>query len=578
VTVTPVEPDQRYDLGPILGRGGMGEVRLARDTRIDREVAVKLMHPDQRDPQTIARFFREAQIQGALEHPAVVPVHDLGIDPAGNPFFVMKRLAGVTLADVFANPTAKWPRRLLLARFVDICLAIELAHTRGIVHRDLKPANLMLGDFGEAYILDWGLARIISDTTIVVAALSGDHKAGETAAGALLGTPGYMAPEQIQSEEIGPGTDVFALGCVLYEVLAGKPALPRGVAALVVTLDSECHRPSTKAPTDREIPPELDDLCARATARERAARPSARELGEAVQAYLDGDRDLERRRELAAEHARRAEIELATAGDLARATAMAEAGRALALDPQNATAQTVLGHLLLEAPETFPAEALAAADAERIESRRAVVRLAVHVYRLVIVLGVGMIVFLNVVELWPIFIIIALAFASMFGSHWFANRKLPLRTPWMLVGLAVNCTMLGMSALVFGPLFVTPVFLIGSLASWLTQPWGYSSWVVVAAHCVPVFIVVALEALGLVPSTFQLDPHQVVLTSWVVELTPAATILVLTLSIAMQLLNTASLTLSNRRIQEHAQNRIHVQRWHLQQLLPRRKQDQESRR
>jgi len=578
VTADGTQPDDRYDLGPVLGRGGMGEVRLARDLRIDREVAVKLMRVEHRDPDTIARFFREAHIQGALEHPAVVPVHDLGIDRAGNPYFVMKRLAGITLADVLAQPErlAKWPRRLLLARLVDICLAIELAHTRGVVHRDLKPANLMLGDFGEAYVLDWGLARVVADTAIVVAPLSGDHRPGETAVGALLGTPGYMAPEQVQGAEIGPGTDVFALGCVLYEILAGTPALPRGTAALVVTLESKAHRPSAAAPPGA-IPPELDDLCAHATAADREARPSARELGETIQAYLDGDRDLERRRALASDHARLAEAAFGESGDDARARSMSEAGRALALDPAHPGAQAILGHLMLEAPRQLPAEALVAADAERAATRRTVVMYSAPLYLgVAILLGVALLV-LPVHEPAPVLIMIGLSLAISTIGYTIGSRPLPMKTRTYFVGLALNGVMLGVSALVFGPLFVAPVFVIGSLASWLAQPTTYGSWITVVFHVGPFLVAVTLEALGVVPATFRLQPHGIELTSWVVDLTPTAAIVVFVLSMISQLVNTVSITLTGRRAQEDAQNRIHAQRWHLQQLLPLRKQDQESR-
>jgi hypothetical protein len=548
----------------------MGVVRLARDMRVDREVAVKLMHPTQRDPQTIARFFREAQIQGALEHPAVVPVHDLGVDPDGNPYFVMKRLAGVTLGDVLERPAVaeKWPRRLLLARFVDVCLAVELAHTRGIVHRDLKPANLMLGDFGEAYILDWGLARIVGDTMAAVAPLTGERE-GDTVAGSLLGTPGYMAPEQVRGDEIGPGTDVFALGCVLFEILAGKPALPRGAAALAVTLEADKLRPSVLVP-QREIPPELDDLCARATSRDREARPTARELGEAIQAYLDGDRDLERRRELATAHARLAEAALAEPGDEARARAMREAGRALALDPESAVAQDVLGHLLLEAPAQVPAEAIAAADEERTATLRSVVRRSVPVYcGLAGLLGFALAV-LPVREPAPLVIMIVLALATATLALTLGVPSSSMRTWTYWVALLINAALLGMAALVFGPLFIAPVYVVGSLASWLTQPSAYPAWITISCHIIPFTLVIALESLGILPPTFHLGPHGIELTSWVIELTPTAAIVVFSLSVGSQLLTTSVITLTGRRTQEDAQNRIHVQRWHLQQLLPRR--------
>src|SRR5438552_2243942 len=128
---------ERFDLGPVLGRGGMGEVRLARDLRVDREVAIKLLR-GAAGPDAVARFLREARVQARLDHPAVVPVYDVGVDDEGVPYFAMKRLTGVTLQQVLETGDPRWPRRQLLARFVDVCLAIELAHTRGVIHRDLK--------------------------------------------------------------------------------------------------------------------------------------------------------------------------------------------------------------------------------------------------------------------------------------------------------------------------------------------------------------------------------------------------------------------------------------------------------
>jgi serine/threonine protein kinase len=155
---------RRYRFGEVIGVGGMGEVVLAHDEHIDRDVAVKRIRSAVPSPEQRARFVREARVQGGLEHPAVVPVHDLAVDRDGRPFFVMKRLTGTTLLALLqrlrtGDEDESAARRSMLRAFVDVCLAIEFAHSRGIVHRDLKPANIMLGDFGEVYVLDWGVAR-----------------------------------------------------------------------------------------------------------------------------------------------------------------------------------------------------------------------------------------------------------------------------------------------------------------------------------------------------------------------------------------------------------------------------------
>ena len=169
--VAAVSAPPRYRMESVIGRGGMGEVVSARDEQIGRAVAIKRMTSDDPSPAAIARVLREARIQGRLEHPAVVPVHELWRDGRGQPFFVMKQLTGTTLFDVLARieagdaeTIARFSRQHLLRAFAEICLAIEFAHTRGVVHRDLKPTNIMLGDFGEVYVLDWGIARVIGDS------------------------------------------------------------------------------------------------------------------------------------------------------------------------------------------------------------------------------------------------------------------------------------------------------------------------------------------------------------------------------------------------------------------------------
>jgi serine/threonine-protein kinase len=566
----PTFEAQRYHLGSLLGRGGMGEIRLARDTRIDREVAVKLMRGDL-DPGLIARFFREARVQGALEHPAIVPVHDLGIYDDGVPYFVMKRLAGTTLGEVLGtrNPElgARWPRRLLLGRFVDICLAIEFAHARGVVHRDLKPANLMLGDFGEAYVLDWGLARIIGDPESSPRLPVRTPEEGHTEAGQMLGTPGYMSPEQTRGEPVDAGADVFGLGCVLYEILAGVPALPRGLPAIAATLEAAEHRPSLRA----EVAPELDELCARATAARAADRPTARELAEAIQAYLDGDRDIERRRELGMIHAERAASALgvtgSSCGDDARATAMREAGRALVLDPENAIAKDVLTTLMLSAPAAMPAPALAAAAAERARSRQDVTRFGARAY-LGLAVVTSVLFLLPLHHVWPVVLAVTLAAGTALAMQLVSRPAAHVRFAEFLLILILSCTLLAMPGLIFGPLLVLPMVVIGSLAAWLSQTSEVRPWVVIAVHLLPVGVVLALELLGITPPTFRIEHDSLVLTSWVLDLTPATTIIVLAISGVTQIVNTSVTALTTRHAAEQAQNAVHAQRWHLQQVLP----------
>jgi serine/threonine-protein kinase len=559
----------RYALGSTLGRGGMGEVRLARDMRIDRDVAVKLLRSDQCDASTIARFFREAQVQGRLDHPSVVPVHDLGIDRAGVPYFVMKRLTGTTLADVLANPAMreKWPRRLLLARLVDVCLAVEFAHTRGVVHRDLKPANLMLGDFGEAYVLDWGLARLADDVRDSIRSPSADFGPGKTVAGDILGTPGYMPPEQAQGEEVDARSDVYALGCILYEVLTGAPALPSGMAGLHASVANACVRPSERF---SEIPLELDDACASATAADRTKRPTARALAETIQAYLDGDRDLARRREIALVHVGRARDALHGSGDESRALAIREAGRALVLDAANVDAQAVLAQLLLEAPHAIPAEALAAAEVERAAIRQTSLRWVASGYIVVLVAMIVLFVFVFPVRVvWPVATMIATTALTNSFLLYATRRQLRTRSPVYMLAILANAAAIASGGLVTGPLLVLPVFLICTLTAALSQPFGYSPRAIVLPYVIAMAVPLVGEWVGLLPSTYHVEHHALVLTPWAIDLTPGPTIALNLLSIASQAMIASSLMISQSRAQRQAQDRVHAQSWHLRQLLPR---------
>ncbi len=325
-STAPPSSAERYRIGERIGRGGMGEILAARDERLGREVAIKRLRAAEPTALQTTRFLHEARIQGRLDHPAIAPVHDLGFDERGRPYFAMKKLAGTTLSAILKAREA--PRRRLLRAFVDVSLAVEFAHVRGVIHRDLKPDNVMLGDFGEVYVLDWGVAKVASESE------SFDDLATdglETIAGAVIGTPAFMSPEQARdSADVDERTDVFALGKVLAAILA----------------------------VEGDPPPELVALAALATARDRDQRvASARELGDEVQRYLDGDRDLELRQKLAREQLEQARAAFAAGlDDGDRGIAIRAASSAMALDPTLGGAAELVGRLMLEPPRTLPPE------------------------------------------------------------------------------------------------------------------------------------------------------------------------------------------------------------------------------
>jgi eukaryotic-like serine/threonine-protein kinase len=228
----------RCELLGEIGRGGMGAVLAGRDPALNRSLAVKVLRADRAgDAGMERRFLEEAQICGQLQHPGVVPVYDVDRLEDGRPFFTMKLVKGRTLADLLAErkgPADDLPR--FLAVFEQVCQTLAYAHSRGILHRDLKPANVMVGEFGEVQVMDWGLAKVLTGERRVESAPAAKPQStiytvrtadpdGRSQEGTVLGTPAYMAPEQARGEvdDLDARCDVFGLGAVLCEVLTGKP-------------------------------------------------------------------------------------------------------------------------------------------------------------------------------------------------------------------------------------------------------------------------------------------------------------------------------------------------------------------
>ncbi len=559
----PKAPDTRYVLRDQLGRGGMGEVWLAHDSRVDRDIAIKVMRAGQGDPTQVARFLREARVQGRLDHPCVVPVHDLAAD-AATPFFAMKRVTGTTLAKVIdARDDVKWPRRTLLARFVDICLAMEFAHQAGVVHRDLKPANIMLGDFGEAYVLDWGLARIVGDSDVTRVETPPPDAGGQTQAGAMLGTPGYMSPEQMRGEAIDQRTDIYALGCILFEILVGAPAIPRD-SALESTLSAREHRPASRI---AEIPPELDAACANATKAERSERlASARALADAVQRFLDGDRDLARRRELAAQHLARAQQHLER-GDAGRVEALREAGSAIALDVENAAAAQLLGRLLLEPPANVPPAAQQALDAARRVTEREVLKSGVVAY--IMFLGaLPTIYLLGVSAIWPLFVGAAEVLVLMALCIVGVRQTSLLSVRHAMLILFAHCALLGSFSIIVGPLLLVPVLIFGSATIMFVSSAIRVPILIFVAHLLVIAVPLLLELVGVLPRTFALEGGALVLRPWAIALSPTAMIGAVVGTVVLQLLGNMLMLDRLRVAQKLNEERIHMQAWQLQQLVP----------
>jgi len=218
----------KYEIVGELGRGGMGTVYVAADRELEREVAIKVSNAVTSHPEFEARMRREAGIIAKLEHPGIVPIHDIGRLPDGRLFYVMKRVDGRLLSDVIA---ASDNRDDLLQVLVRVCEPVAFAHAHGVVHRDLKPENVMVGSFGEVLVMDWGVAKVLAEPTPEPdAGPVARTEPGQTDPGTVMGTPGYMPPEQAlgHSEQVDARADVFALGAILYAMItrADPPVEP----------------------------------------------------------------------------------------------------------------------------------------------------------------------------------------------------------------------------------------------------------------------------------------------------------------------------------------------------------------
>ncbi|MCT7661267.1 Stk1 family PASTA domain-containing Ser/Thr kinase [Mycobacterium deserti] len=254
---TPQHLSDRYELGDILGFGGMSEVHLARDTRLHRDVAIKVLRADlARDPSFYLRFRREAQNAAALNHPAIVAVYDTGEAETPNgplPYIVMEYVEGVTLRDIVHNDGPMEPTRAIEV-IADACQALNFSHQHGIIHRDVKPANIMISKAGAVKVMDFGIARALADANSV------------TQTAAVIGTAQYLSPEQARGEKVDARSDVYSLGCVLYEMLTGEPPFV-GDSPVAVAYQHVREDPVPPSQRHTGLSPELDAVVLKALAK-----------------------------------------------------------------------------------------------------------------------------------------------------------------------------------------------------------------------------------------------------------------------------------------------------------------------
>ncbi|MEV0840129.1 Stk1 family PASTA domain-containing Ser/Thr kinase [Actinocatenispora sera] len=254
----------RYDVGELIGYGGMAEVHKGLDQRLGRDVAIKMLRTDlARDATFQARFRREAQNAASLNHPAIVAVYDTGEEKGADgealPYIVMEFVSGRTLKEVL-TAEGPLPPKSALEITADVCSALEFSHRHGIIHRDIKPGNIMLTDAGQVKVMDFGIARAVASTTTTM-----------TQTSAVIGTAQYLSPEQARGETVDARSDVYATGCVLFELLTGQPPFT-GDSPVSVAYQHVREEPKPPSQRNPDVPPDVDSVVLKALAKNPANR------------------------------------------------------------------------------------------------------------------------------------------------------------------------------------------------------------------------------------------------------------------------------------------------------------------
>jgi len=585
-----VHEESRYRERELLGEGGMGRIYLCRDERVGRDVAMKVLRTKYaKAPDTLARFVREARIQGQLEHPSIVPVYDLMRRPNGDVCFTMKRVRGKTIEQIVDGLTHKdkafierYPRRKLLRNFAAACLAVDFAHTRGVLHRDLKPSNIMLGDYGEIYVMDWGLSKVAGQPEPPLqpeelVALP-DDAGTRTMDGAVLGTPGYMSPEQARGETatLDPRSDVYALGAILYEMLALEPMHARSSVSgmMTSTVHGADGRPSSRAPM-RSIPNELDAICVKATQLEREHRfTSARELHDAIERYLDGEQDMKLMREMAQAHARAAEVatEYALAGgpnaQEERVRALREVGRALALDPSHSAAQRVLLRLLADPPNELPEGAGIENDENTSVSFSSQIETNASGWiHLSFLITTGLVLWMGV-RSWIALSLYAVIAATTVTVAFLTARGFLSPGYRLFANVIAGALSVGFMSTMFGPLFLIPgLAAMSTMAASANTPTRGARALVISIGVLPVLVPMMLEGMGLLPPSYEFRDNVLVILPRMHEFPKTATIVFLSYIGLGHIIGISLLMGRLHEARMAAMHRLHVHTWQLKQLV-----------
>src|SRR5215813_7176387 len=288
----PLLPDlknNRYSIQSEHARGGLGRILVAQDLRLDRPVAVKELLRSGADAE--ARFTREALITARLQHPSIVPVYDLAWHPSGKPFYAMKLVSGRSLSTLIKEKATLAERLALLPNVIAVADAMAYAHGQRVIHRDLKPSNVMVGPFGETIVIDWGLAADLRSVYHPSRSVTGAYEiatSGITVAGTVMGTPEYMSLEQSQGKPVDERADVYAIGAILYHVLAGCAPYQGGSSAEVLAKVAK-EDPEPIRQRQPDVPQDLATIVGKAMSRDPEARyPTAKELADDLKRFQTG--------------------------------------------------------------------------------------------------------------------------------------------------------------------------------------------------------------------------------------------------------------------------------------------------
>lgn len=565
----------RYVELDVLGRGGMGDVVALEDEHLGRVVALKILREEESEsPEAVHRFLREARVQGQLEHPAIVPVYDLWVDPV--PRFTMKRVRGKTLAEVIAGQRegevgfSRFTQHRLLTALGQVCLALDLAHESGVIHRDVKPGNIMLGDYGEVYLLDWGVSRVdgTGDDTPAVTKRALAKDPDLTSPGDVLGTLGYVAPEQLLGHGIDRRNDVFALGSILFEILtheklfAGDHA--ERVQRTIEGVDVD------EAARSKNIAPELLDIVRRATAKSPDERyATAREMNEALEAYLDGERDQARRRQASRDHTEEAKKIFDRASVIgetrARDEAMLELGRALALDPDNREAMETIVRILRTRPASIPAEVRDFVDKRWMQTSKQVVPglLGVHVG---VMLLIPLILMMGLKSVPLMISMVAMNGAVIATEAWSRRAENGARATDIvfLASVAWSASL----CLMFGPFVIVPAVAAVNTMAYMLVRRSVSGWLAGAIAASAFVVPAALQAIGILPPSYLFEGDAIRILP-ALHTFPAGTthLFLLLASLAGVVLPTMILS-RYRRALSSAETQLQFQAWQLSRLLP----------